>query len=154
MTKAAVGQCCACNTQARFHNVFILNLFNCYIFLRAKAFRFTKRKFFLVFYLDLPMSSSDTDLNLSCCAICQRMRDFQTNGIFWLDFWYLYIDHLIRPEPGFLAFRAWFTAAHKSLMTIRTHVRCINFYTFHWISIHTHTTLRRWWSTVGNREER
>lgn len=75
-------------------------------------------------------------------------------SIFWLDFWYLYIDHLIRPEPGFLAFRAWFTAAHKSLMTIRTHVRCINFYTFHWISIHTHTTLRRWWSTVGNREER
>lgn len=87
VAKAAVGQCCAklcvaCNTQARFHNVFILNLFNCYIFLRAKAFSIRQKEVSLVFYLDLPMSSSDTsDLNLSCCAICQRMRDFQTNGI-------------------------------------------------------------------------
>ena len=86
----------------------------------------------------------------------QRFPNGWNFSIFWLDFWRLYIsNHLIRPEPGSLAFRAWFTATDKSLVTIRTHVRCISFYTFHWISIHTHTALRRWWSRkIGNREER
>lgn len=118
-----------------------------------------KKEVSLVFCWDLPMSSLSDRLKfilLLNLPTHQRFPNEWNFSIFWLDFWYLYIsNHLIRPEPGSLAFRAWFTAADKSLVTIRTHVRCINFYTFHWISIHTHTNFRRWWSRkIGNREER